>query len=137
MRMNQEVKAKWLEALRSGNYVQGREELRPRHYSGGYAYCCLGVLCDVYQKETGKGEWREIGCGSWDSSFDATEEGAPVTDKSWSSLPQAVVKWAGFYTNDPTVPNPKGNGKDRITLANLNDAGTSFEELAEIIEREF
>ena len=39
-RMPKELKAKWLEALRSGKYRQGMARLRDQ--SGGY--CCLGVL---------------------------------------------------------------------------------------------
>lgn len=40
--MNPEVKAKWLEALRSGKYKQGKEFLKR-----GNKFCCLGVLCDI------------------------------------------------------------------------------------------
>jgi hypothetical protein len=45
--VNQELKEKWLEALRSGQYEQGfgRLKLQDR-------YCCLGVLCDV--SDTGR-----------------------------------------------------------------------------------
>lgn len=37
-----ELKKKWIEALRSGKYIQGREFLY-RHNT----YCCLGVLCSI------------------------------------------------------------------------------------------
>jgi hypothetical protein len=37
-----ELKAKWIEALRSGAYRQGRGQLK-----FGDRYCCLGVLCKV------------------------------------------------------------------------------------------
>lgn len=47
--MNPEWKKKWLEALRSGKYVQGQNVLR----SDGNRYCCLGVLCDLQ----GEGAW--------------------------------------------------------------------------------
>ncbi len=41
--MDQEVKAKWIAALKSGKYKQGRDRLRgPKD-----KFCCLGVLCDV------------------------------------------------------------------------------------------
>ncbi len=40
--MNKEVKDKWIEALESGKYKQGQENLRK-----GDKYCCLGVLCDI------------------------------------------------------------------------------------------
>jgi hypothetical protein len=41
--MKAELKKKWVEALRSGKYKQNRDSLR---YEDGF--CCLGVLCDVY-----------------------------------------------------------------------------------------
>jgi hypothetical protein len=41
--MNQEIKKKWIEALRSGDYKQGRGWLRD--HDGNY--CCLGVLMEV------------------------------------------------------------------------------------------
>lgn len=47
--MNAELKAKWLAALRSGEYVQGEGRLRGE----GNSYCCLGVLCDI----SGLGDW--------------------------------------------------------------------------------
>ena len=40
--MKSELKAKWLEALRSGKYEQAKGCLRKDD-----RYCCLGVLCDV------------------------------------------------------------------------------------------
>jgi hypothetical protein len=40
--MDKDLKAKWIAALRSGKYEQGREYLRKDD-----SYCCLGVLCDL------------------------------------------------------------------------------------------
>lgn len=40
--MDQAIKAKWIAALRSGQYEQGQSFLR-----NGDKYCCLGVLCDI------------------------------------------------------------------------------------------
>ena len=43
--MTKEIKLdNWIAALRSGTYNQGRERLRLYEDS----YCCLGVLCDIY-----------------------------------------------------------------------------------------
>jgi hypothetical protein len=47
--MDAEVKRKWVDALRSGDYEQGMNRLRR-----GNRYCCLGVLCSVAIP----GEWR-------------------------------------------------------------------------------
>jgi len=41
--MEKELKAKWIEKLRSSEYKQGRMFLRTCENS----YCCLGVLCDI------------------------------------------------------------------------------------------
>lgn len=40
--MDQKIKRKWVEALRSGNYKQVKQKLRTSE-----GFCCLGVLCDV------------------------------------------------------------------------------------------
>lgn len=40
MKLPAEIKQKWLDALRSGEYKQGKGRLR----DGNGAYCCLGVL---------------------------------------------------------------------------------------------
>lgn len=48
--MDQELKAKWVAALRSGKYKQAKGTLN----DCGGGYCCLGVLLDV----SGRGDWR-------------------------------------------------------------------------------
>jgi len=50
--MKAEVKAKWLEALRSGEYRQARRILRG---SSG-TFCCLGVLCEIQGAVWGTGD---------------------------------------------------------------------------------
>ena len=52
--MNQELKAKWVAALRSGEYKQGQGAMRPTPDT----YCCLAVLrdaCDVDPFQQGFG----------------------------------------------------------------------------------
>ena len=44
MAMDPELKKKWIEALRSGKYKQGKNRL---HRAEDNSYCCLGVLCEV------------------------------------------------------------------------------------------
>jgi len=51
--INRIVKKKWLTALRSGKFKQGRHSLR----NSGKEYCCLGVLCEI----TGNGKNRKMG----------------------------------------------------------------------------
>jgi hypothetical protein len=49
--MNEELKQKWVEALRSGKYKQGKQALRNK----ADCYCCLGVLCEL----SGLGKWQD------------------------------------------------------------------------------
>lgn len=54
--MGADLKAKWVEALRSGKYKQGKGRLRDTDDN----FCCLGVLWDVYS-----GEWVQDANGKW------------------------------------------------------------------------
>ena len=42
--MKPEIKAKWVEALRSGDFKQGKGYLNNRDDN---SFCCLGVLCEI------------------------------------------------------------------------------------------
>lgn len=121
--MNPEIKAEWQAALRSDEYPQGNGWLRDSKGN----YCCLGVLCDLYRKKTGKGEWVKDGLlGPWRFAVDQF-------DQNSAFLPIAVRNWAGIdYANPSVVSNPK-NG-DRNTLSYLNDNNTPFVEIADIID---
>lgn len=44
--LNQEIKEKWVKALRSGGHEQGVGSLRR-----GDRFCCLGVICDIVDPE--------------------------------------------------------------------------------------
>jgi hypothetical protein len=109
--MKPDVKQAWLTALRSGDYQQGEGYLRQ-----GDQYCCLGVLCDLYGKAVGP-EWSE-------PPEDDPDQARFMLDND-TTLPFEVQEWADI----PGQPAP-------LDLAALNDSGTTFEELANIIERD-
>lgn len=115
-RMNPDVKAKWLTALRSGDYVQARNDLLSTDGTGEKAYCCLGVLCDLYQKDVG---------GRW--SYDVEEQYALFLDAkgapcAGSTLTHEVHRWAGAPVSSVALHAPGTT----TTLANLNDNGRTF-----------
>ena len=60
--MNPDMKKKWVEALRSGKYVQGSGSLRYTTYSGA-KHCCLGVLCEItgYKNSEAYDRFHEVG----------------------------------------------------------------------------
>ena len=98
--MNAEQKKRVVEliaALRSGKYEQGHDQLR-----NGNAFCCLGVACDLYNKDL----WKR------DHFLDHL-----------GSLPNEVLFWYGF-------PHRLGPTISGTNLAGWNDSGFSFDRIA-------
>lgn len=123
--MKPEIKEKWLIALRSNEYKQGKDWLRS-NVGGVIRYCCLGVLCDLYIKETGIGEWQ--GKGNSSSIF---VSGEVVEAKE---LPTEVQEWSGIsdrigYIHDQFHYN--------LSLATKNDESSDFEKVIVLIEEHF
>jgi hypothetical protein len=54
--MDAQLKAKWVKALRSGKYRQGKQVLLNED-GEERSYCCLGVLCAVAFKELDAGSY--------------------------------------------------------------------------------
>lgn len=93
--MKEDIKERWITALDSGEYEQARGAL---HRAGRF-FCALGVLGDLYVKETGKGEWctpddvvtHERG---WYLLGHYLRVGSAAG--SYVSLPWEVLLWAGL-----------------------------------------
>lgn len=120
-KMNPDIKARWVAALRAGDYKQGRGYLRVND-----KFCCLGVLCDVYAKDQGS-EWRR--------PADCEVYRAP-TGRNTIMLPDAVAAWAGLDSQDPLVPVRRRDAtREELTaLSVLNDSRRSFKTIANLIE---
>jgi hypothetical protein len=118
--MHERIKAIWTTKLRNGEYSQATGSLQST--SGGF--CCLGVLCDIYSKEMGV-EWGK------------RESGAIEFDGSTTVLPPRVAEWAGLsgpYIHNPAVRIGEGEDEHEMQLAELNDTGSTFAEIADLIE---
>lgn len=114
----------WIEALRSGEFMQGRGGLRTE---AGH-YCCLGVLCEVFRRTTGKGEWR--------ANYVGRTEFAVGLSVGMNLAPGEVALWVGFEP-DKTGSSPRANFTDnaQAALAGPNDRGATFLEIADVIEK--
>lgn len=109
--MNAEVKERWVTALRSGEFKQGRVYLRASNdQTGAEEFCCLGVLCLIEDPESWSEEPRHE--GGW---LHRGEEELPDED---------LMEEMGLSRSEVSY------------LAEMNDAGDSFEEIADYIERE-
>lgn len=130
--MNPDVKRQWVEALRSGEYAQGRSVL---HDVATDTYCCLGVLCALAVKNgviPPPGEYDKFndidnGAAWIYGGTPAEVEYGGVANAHY--LPLAVSEWSGVSIH--------GDRDGHDGLAQLNDAGKPFEVIADIIEAEF
>ena len=107
--MNPKIKLRWLNALRSGEYQQGRYALL-RDVNGKEEFCCLGVLCDLHARATGR---------YWTERLDS----AVLSFDGHADLPsRATERWAGV--SGASSP-----------LANMNDKGKTFAHIADWIQK--
>lgn len=113
--MNSEIKAKWVAALRSGEYRQGEKVLRYEDQ-----FCCLGVLCELHRQDTGDG-WDPLSTGDF-----------IYGGKSYLP-PDNVIEWAGLDSDAPSVVGDDGYFRG---LPDLNDDGLSFTQIADLIEEQ-
>lgn len=109
---------KWLDALRSGEYKQGRGTLRSDNN-----FCCLGVACDIAKEDLG------IDWGIVQHSSEMT------FDKEVNLLPVSVKDWLG-------IDYPGGNiliGENNYPVTAINDrwAEGDFGYIADALEREY
>lgn len=117
--MNKRIKSRWLRALRSGKYRQNTGCLKDIDHEGNAYFCCLGVLCDLHSKST-KTPW-----GRGDTYLSLR-----------GVLPSEVVDWAELSGNNPYNPHVVYQERDS-SLMNLNDENAlSFEQIANVIEKQ-
>lgn len=125
-----QVRAAWIEDLRSGNFAQTTGRLyRPAGASSPPGYCCLGVLCE-----------RAVAAGL----VTRHNGGYVFVDGFHQSdlvLPRSVREWAGLRESDGALVQPIDYYDDdrllsAVSLAELNDgARYSFAQIADVIER--
>ena len=116
-----DIKTQWAGALRSGEYTQGIGKLKSSNAEGETSHCCLGVLCELYDKAhiaSREGLWMEV------ADIASGEGCATCLHDGENNYPSsAVLEWARY--SQPS---------DCDFLVAANDGGKSFEEIADIIE---
>jgi hypothetical protein len=127
--VKKEIKEQWTAALESGDYAQGKSELRTAEDS----YCCLGVLCDL-AVQAGIAKWeRRNFHGSDVQVWFAAPVSGDAQDSDSTFLPKFVKEWAGLDDTNPTVPDPT-EPDHKSGLAMLNDDGVPFTKIADRIK---
>lgn len=120
--MKKEIADLWVKELRSGKWEQGT-----RYLCKDQKYCCLGVLCEIALRE---------GVDILKKAKNVDDELYYVygKDRAISILPGEVMNWAEIAT---FVGNYTGSYTDELSLTEQNDSGKTFEEIAEVIEKNY
>jgi hypothetical protein len=115
--VNQYIKERWIEELRSGKYRQGNGLLN----DGEGNYCCLGVLCELAVAD-GVIEEASEHLGQRGLSYDGSNALTPPSVQEWAALRfrTPVVRWGDEYD---------------VAVTTLNDEGVTFAEIADVLER--
>jgi hypothetical protein len=112
--MDNTLKQRWVSALRSGKYEQGRGMLRHKNDNGLDCFCCLGVLCDIYDSS----RWTLL----------------PGGEFGYRNPKGDDVTLSGTYL-EGTLKTELGISEEvQVDLGNKNDSFYSFLEIADKIE---
>lgn len=116
--MDNDIKAKWVGALRSGKYAQGTDAL---HNHG--AYCCLGVLCSVAGADMSR-DLRTVPCSDDEGSREI--EPTAFIDEGHYTEKEELGGLLDFFGIGPKVES---------TLITMNDTDKAdFTQIADWIE---
>ena len=120
---------KWVDALRSGKYTQTRGALRSDE-GNNPKFCCLGVACDLYAKETSMdGWWRKSKNGEF-----PLYKFVSGCSSSEDALPILVAEWLGLKTVEGAfIPDHTGLRLGSLIALN-DDLRLDFAQIADIIE---
>ena len=123
--MNKDIAEKWAVLLESNEFAQSSGKLRRTE-----GYCCLGVLCELYRRETGQGMWVECegdNTGMYDFQWLNNQR---RTDVPATLLPPVVQAWAGMRDNAGSMAERSLN---KTPLYRSNDDKVPFKQIAYII----
>ena len=124
--MKADIKQKWVAALRSGKYEQTEGVLRNNE-----GYCCLGVLCDLYAKETGM-EWFT---NNDDFTMHGNDTMLPHEVRVWAHLADEFGGYVEVETDEGGAANPSYLANPSLT--ELNDKWQyDFKQIADVIEEQ-
>ena len=107
-KLDKKIKEKWVKALRSGDYKQGKKRLT---HAG--RYCCLGVLA------------KEMGCSVIHTGYDLDTPHFIKSNPKMNAIVEILDQ-----------PSPSCTGRVQVRLTTMNDEGADFDTIADWIEKE-
>ena len=128
---------KWIEALRSGKYQQGKCFLHQKNSKGEEYFCCLGVACNISNLAT-----QEVHPPDAESESNVTVISyTSSNDKHIETLPESIRLLFGLRTANGSFEQDERTreifddcGIEYTSLSRINDLGATLEQIAKIIE---
>ena len=123
--MHQKIAKKWIAALRSRKYQQGRAQLR----TSSNEFCCLGILCNLHAQAHPAFAKLQVNPKRYGGSFEL--------------LCPEVQHWAGMRSSSGVPGRAEHSiansaiqvaGRPFRSLAEANDQGCTFDEIADAVE---
>lgn len=133
MKLKDDVKVRFLAALRSGDFEQGKGALRRDN-----KYCCLGVLCELSPVEP----YREEENSRY--YFDGDSSALPSSVQQWALVDPAGDMASSALAFDVTDDDLEYLAEtfgftssvcERISAMAMNDSGIPFTVIADFVER--
>jgi len=118
--MKPDIAQKLIAALESGEFKHCKLRLRINDCN-----CVIGVLCELYRRETGDGVWK----AHWDEldafQFYGEQDFLPEI----AGAPDSVMEWSGMKS-----PTGMIDGTN-LSLANANDAADDYSAAIEFLKQ--
>lgn len=140
LRMDRKIKRRWLKALRSGQYKQTKAALHDRLGR----MCCLGVICDVMGAPKGQHEGFLLPADDGDGKYlkntyptEAISREAGFRQYDYNFAGVLDKRQGASVTYNPVVLHIKTSNSFNavpLSLAELNDAGFTFNQIADVID---
>jgi len=126
MSPNKENIQKWVSALRSGKYKQGKNFLKSGE-TGNLTYCCMGAACEVAKENNVAVKENQDKQHMGYYQFDGEDGYLPLS------------QWLGLDSSNPAIENPSLDKDEKyVSCSRANDIlQMTFEEIADAIEKTY
>lgn len=134
------IKAQWVEALRSGNFDQGKGRLKALDpIANTVEHCCLGVLCEVLElDEYTNTEGNQVFCAyNYLDEHLYIQKGVPVSDDTLQNslmLPDDLANHLNLESHELALLMSMNDGCIDKSVGNGEGKRYTFSEIASIIE---
>jgi hypothetical protein len=115
--MKPDIASKLIAALESGEFKHC-----PHRLHEGNRFCVIGVLCELYRRETGDGTWAPFDDEPGVYMFYGGDDFCPQR----SGATESVERWAGLDSPTGLIEPEGGDWSEARSLADENDNAEDY-----------